>query len=332
MPDGALARVRGVTGVATAVPLTLASADVRFADGRFGPAQVIGLDDATLAGLPPPDPGAAAVDGGGAGALREPDATLVADGGSEGKLQTPIAAADQWPRGGPHLGAPTRPLAAGDEVSVNDARVRVAGRVAALPRFPPRPLLYMSRGNALRVLPLERRRLTFVLATAAPGVAPADLAARIEAETGLRARAADDFEADTVAWNLENSEDVGDVGALLAVALLVGLGVTGVMLYLFTQDNLRHYAVLAAMGAGRRTLVAMVLAQAGACAALGGGVGIGLCAVVAGFVGDFGLPFRLMWFAPLAGGLAVLLVTTLASSVSLWPVLKLQPATVFAAR
>src|SRR5262249_30406304 len=149
---------------------------------------------------------------------------------------------------------------------VNDHHVLVAGRSQTLPRFPPRPLIYTTYSNAMSILPPERLRLTFVLAHAAPGIDPRELAARIEARTGLHARSSDDFKADTVWWYLENSEDVGDMESLIMVAVLVGLGVTGVMLYMFTNENLKYYAVLAAMGASSRTLLAMVFAQAGVCA------------------------------------------------------------------
>src|SRR5262249_37067958 len=146
---------------------------------------------------------------------------------------TPLLAADQWPGGGPRLGVPTRSLAAGDELLVNDRRVTVVGRSEALPRYPPRPLLYATFSNASRILLPERRRLTFVLVTAAPGVTPSDLATRIQTRTGFRARTSDDFKADTVSWFLINSEDVGDIAAMLSLALSVGFGVTGVMLYMF---------------------------------------------------------------------------------------------------
>lgn len=173
MPWWALDRVRSVQGVQSAVPLVLGSAEARFPNGRFQPFQVIGLDDATLAGLPVMRNGARPA------VLRTPDAAAVDPGGTTGKIETPARAADQWPHGAPHLTAPTRELAEGDALLINDRRVRIVGRAEALPRFPPRPLLYMTISEAVRILPPERRRLTFVLATVAPGVAPRDLAARV---------------------------------------------------------------------------------------------------------------------------------------------------------
>lgn len=326
LPAWALARVRGVAGVRWAVPLVLGTAEVRFADGRFQPVQMIGVDDASLAGLPAGLGGASAAD------LRLPDAVIADAGGTSGKLRTPALAADQWPYGRPHLVAPTRELARGDRLLINDHLARVVGRSTALPRFPPRPLLYTTVPNAARLLLPERRRLTFVLASARPGVSAPELAARIAAHTGLRARTAEDFKADTVRWFLANSEDVGDIGAMLILAASVGFGVTGVMLYMFTTENLRQYAVLAAMGATPRRLLTMIFTQAGACALLGTGLGIGLCGIASRLAVAAGYPFRMLWFTPVLGGLMVLLISVAAAALSARPVLKLEPVVVFAGR
>lgn len=326
MPAWALDRVRSVDGVKFAVPLMLGSAEIRFPNGRFQPVQVIGVDDTSLAGAPAQTDGATPL------ALRAPDAVIADPGGTSGKLETPDLNADLWPRGTPHLTAPTRELRKGDELLVNDHRVQVAGRSAGLPRYPPRPMLYTTAKNAMRILLPERRRLTFVLANAVSGVTPHDLAARIEAQTGLRARTTDDFKADTVSWFLTNSEDVGDVAAMLTVAISVGFGVTGVMLYMFTNENLRQYAVLNAMGATPRTLLGMIFVQAGLCGLLGTGLGIGLCGLAGRLAALADYPFRMMWFTPLLGGAMVVLISMVAAAFSARPVLKLQPVLVFAGR
>lgn len=325
LPDSVLPRVRSVAGVAFAVPLVLGQAEARFADGSFQGFQVIGVDDASLAGAPvaaggPPD------------ALRARDAAIVDPGGTDGKLLTPARPEDQWPHDGPHLGAAKRELAAGDELRVNDRRVRIVGRTEREARFPPRPLLYTTRSNALRVLPAEAHSLTFVMVAAREGVAAEALATRIAAGTGLRARTADEFKADTVRWYLVNSEDVGDIAAMLTLAMTIGLGVTGIMLYMFTYENQRHYAVLRALGASASSLVAVVLLQAAVCALLGIGIGLGVCGAAGLLVVELGFPFRMMWFTPLLGVLAVALVSGVAALVSLRPVLKLEPAMVFAGR
>jgi putative ABC transport system permease protein len=326
MRGSALEEVRSVEGVGYAVPLSLGNVDVRFPNGRFQSFQVIGVDDATLAGAP------RLRDGSPPTVLRAPDAVIVDPGGTSGKLETPLLKADQWPHDGVHLDVPTREVKVGDVLLVNGLRIKVAGRSQTVPRFPPRPLMYTSYSNASRVLPPEPNVLTFVLVAVRDGVSARQVARRIGQRTGLRARTSDEFKADTVRWYLMNSEDVGDMGAMLILAMTVGFGVTGVMLYMFTYENLKQYALLKTLGTSRRSLLTMIFVQAGMCALLGTSLGVGLCALIGEGVAVAGYPFRMMWFTPVCGALGVLIVSLAAAAVSIRPVLKLEPGVVFAGR
>lgn len=325
MSETVLQQIRSVKGVAYAVPISLHDIDARFANGRFQRVQLIGVDDATLAGTPlPPDAGSVTL-------LRVPDAVFADAGGTEGKLRSPRYEKDYWPHDGAHLDAPLRNLRAGDELQLNDRRALVTAVTHTLPRFPPRPLLYTTLSNVKRILPSESRYITFVMVSAQPGVAPQALAKRITDTTGFRARTTEQFKADTVRWYLVNSEDVGDMTAMLILAMTVGFGVTGIMLYMFTYENLKQYAVLKAIGASERMLLAMIFVQASASALLGALIGIGACALTGWGIELSGLdyPFRLMWFGPLTGILGVLAVSLTAAAVSVRPVLKLEPGVVF---
>lgn len=327
MPDSALSRVRSVSGVLYAVPMALGTVDARFPNGRFQSLQLIAVDDATLFGLPPLQNGVSPV------VMRTPDAVVVASGGTSGKLQTPTLARDQWPYGQPRMNVPTRALAAGDELRVDEHRVVVRGWAEALPRYPPQPLMYTTFSNAARMLPPKPHLLTFVLAKAAPGVSPRELATRIETQTGLKTRSSADFKKDTVDWLFVNSEDVGDIASMMSIAMLVGLGVTGVLLYMFTGDSLKQYAVLKAMGADSRLLLTMVFVQSGICALIGIGLGLDVCAIVGQIaIVEFDFPFRMMWFTPLFATLVVVAVSIVAAALSARPVLKLEPGVVFAGR
>ncbi len=320
MPSSALARVRGVRGVASAVPITLATTSLRFPDGRFQPMQVIAVDDATLEGIPPLREEDVAT------LLRATGAVVVDDGGSSMKLQTPLRDSNTWSMAWSGREVPRRHLRRGDEVLANDTLVRVAGVSTGLPRYPPRPILFTTRSTAFQFLPPERHRLTFVLVHAARESDPEQLAARIGTLTGLRARTSQQFAADTVRWTLAHSEDTGDAVTMLSIAVLVGFGVTGVMMFLFTSENMKYYAVFAAMGANMRQSLAMILAQTGLCALLGTGLGLGLCVLAGNIFTQAGFPFLLVWFAPLAGVVAVLLVSLAAAAVAAWLLSRMQPA------
>lgn len=327
IPDSALDRVRGIDGVRSAAPLALTTADARLPNGRFQPFQVICVDDVTLSGMPQLNDGVSMA------VMRAPGTVIVDSGGTDGKLETPSLKTDQWPYGQPHLNVPTRELSVGDELLINDHLAVVRGRSQALPRYPPRPLLFTTFSNAARLLMPERHRLTFVLATAGPGISPRELAARVHDRTAFKARSSEDFKADTVRWFLVNSEDVGDIAAMLSMAMSVGFGVTGVLLFMFTNENLKQYAVLKAMGATSRLLLTMILVQAGLCALVGTGLGLGLCGIIGHVAAtQVDYPFRMMWFTLVLGSAMVMLVSLVAALISARPVLKLEPGVVFTAR
>jgi len=325
IPDAALSEVKSVQGVQSAAPLALASADVRFPQGRFQTFQVIAVDDATLAGAPLPD-------GVQASELRGPNAVIVDAGGTSGKLQTALKKSDQWPHRGVRLDVPTRELTRGDALLLHDHLVQVIGRSETLPRYPPRPLMFTTLANAQRILHSERHMTTFIMVKAIAGVSTTELAARIAQQTGLRARTSSAFKNDTVRWYLINSEDVGDIAAMLILAMTIGFGVAGIMLYMFTFESLKQYAVLKAMGTTPRVLLRMITVQALVCALLGTGLGLGVCGIAGEIVVRLGYPFRMMWFTPLIGITGVVVVCLAAAVLSARPVLKLQPAVVFSGR
>jgi putative ABC transport system permease protein len=308
-------RVRSVAGVADANVLALGTADARLPDGRLQPIDLIGLDDATLAGAP------RVGDEPGASLLRSPDAAIVDAGGAD---DDKLATHDRSGVG------PARPLRKGDELLIADHHVLVAGVSRGLARFPPRPLLYMSWSNAARVLPVERLRTSFVIVRAEPGVDPRALAGAIERRTGYMAYDRYDFEAATVRWFLATSEDVGDIATMLTIAVAIGFGFTAVMLYIFTAEHLRQYAMLTALGAPPAMLRRMVLAQAGTAGLLGTGIGLGLCVIAGLLAGSAGLPFRMMWWALAGCALLNALACLGAALLSMRPVLRLEPARVFA--
>ncbi len=323
MSDNSLNLVKSVQGVNYAVPLYLGDVTARFANGHFQSFQMIGVDDATLSGMPKPTNAL------GRNALRLPQSVIVDNGGTEGKLQTPIKEKDQWSSDGAHIDAPTRKLHFGDELLIDDRSVMVSGVSHTIPRFPPHPLLYTSLSNFKRLTPSQNKRITFIMVAPAKGVDSATLAQKISQQTGLKAITADAFKKETVLWFFVNSEDVGDMVNMVVLAMLVGFGVTGVMLYMFTYENLKQYAVLKAIGASNEMLSKMVFFQALIGVLLGVGIGVGLSSIVSELIASSTFPFRMMWFAPLFGFLGVLIVSVTATVISIKPVLKLEPFVVF---
>lgn len=323
MPDTAIDRVRSVRGVDHASRISVGSASARLPHGRFLTVDVIGVDDASLAGLPFSVPADVA------SRLRGPDCVLADPAGTRGQLVIPAAAADTWSRGAPKLDAHTREPRDGDEIHVNDSAVRIRGMIAGSPRFNPQPTLYTTYSNASRILPPLRHRLTFVLASVAPGEDPARVARAIEAATSLRARTRSEFKHDTVLWFLTNAEFVSHVGVIVTFASMVGLAITALMLYMFTRENARYYATLMAIGATTRRMASMVIAQAAFAGFIGFGLGLGSCTLIGSALATTGFPFRIMPYTPAAVGALSLAITCLSALLSVRAILSVEPAAVF---
>jgi putative ABC transport system permease protein len=321
MSNASLGLVRGVKGVDYAMPLYLGDVTARFPNGHFQSFQTIGVDDALLSGAPKS-----------ANMLRLPDSIIVDSGGTRSKLQTALHKKDMWSYDGSHLHVPTRALQYGDELLINDKRVIIGGVSKTIPRFPPRPLIYTTLSNFKRLIPGEKRYITFIMVRNEKGITPQALVQNISKETGLKAITSDAFKKETVLWFLINSEDVGDMVNMVILAMLVGFGVTGVMLYMFTYENIKQYAVLKAMGASNKQLTNMVFTQAFIGVVVGSGIGIGVCAILGQSIVSVDFPFRIMWFAPLLGFLGVLIVSITAAMISVRPVLKMELGIVFSSR
>ncbi len=318
MSDGSLSLVRGVKGVAYATPLYLGDVTARYGDGNFQKFQAIGVDDATLSGAPRSK-----------NRLRLPDSVIIDSGGTSGKLQTPLYKKDMWSYDGSHLHATTRELHFGDKLLINDKRAIVADVSHTIARFPPRPLLYTTASNFKRLIPSAKRYTTFIMVRSERGVDAKELAKTISKQTGLKAITSQRFKKETVLWYLINSEDVGDMVNMVVLAMLVGFGVTGVMLYMFTYENIKQYAVLKAMGASNKQLRDMVFTQAFIGVIAGSGIGIAIAALIGVSISGSDFPFRMMWFAPLFGFLGVLIVSITAAMISVRPIVKMEPAIVF---
>ena len=119
-------------------------------------------------------------------------------------------------------------------------------------------------------------------------------------------------------------------GIAVALGFLVGTAIAGMTFYNFTLDNLKYFAALKAMGASNGTLLVMVVFQALLVGGIGFGLGTGMAAGFGSLVGGrTELAFRLPWQILTGTACAIAIICTFASLLSLWKVVRLEPAVVF---
>src|SRR5260370_158742 len=156
--------------------------------------------------------------------------------------------------------------------------VRSVGIAEASPPFASLPVMHTRYTEAVGFVGRERTQLSFLIARPAPGVTPKELTARIEKQTGLRARTTREFMWDCVRYYLRNTGIPVNFGITIGVALVVGTVVAGQTFYLFTVDNLKQFGALKAIGVTNLRLTGIILLHAFSVGVLGFALGTGMAA------------------------------------------------------
>ncbi|HEX5009512.1 MAG TPA: ABC transporter permease [Planctomycetota bacterium] len=313
LQDTELYRVRGVEGVAWALPLYKGLLKARLPSGTFQNCIVVGLDDATLMGGP------AEMLQGSLADLRRADGVIVDENGARGKLARKPAGPD----------GPSVPLAVGDTLELNDHRAIVVGICRVSRTFQSQPVVYTTYSRATQFAPRERKLLSFVLARTAAGQDAHTVSARIEAATGLKALPRDEFKHMTMEYYLKYTGIPINFGVAVVLGFIVGLAIAGQTFFNFTLDNLKHFGALKAMGAGNGLLLRMILMQAAVVGAIGYGVGVGTAALVGFLTRNSELAFYMPWQLLLVSAGAVTFICLLSAGLAIRKVIRLEPAIVF---
>jgi putative ABC transport system permease protein len=299
-----LQRVRSVPGVAWAQPLISTNqAIAEMPNGSFYRVQLIGIDRSTLTGRPPEMLAGNLTD------LRLPDSVF---------LET--ANRDRLPDVSP-----------GTVLRINDRRARVIGICRARGNLLSLPILYASYANAKRILPENRRPLSYILVKVKAGTSAEAVRSAISGLPNVHAYFTDEFRWVTMKYIMFHTSVGTNFAVTVGLGILVGLGVSLAGFNQFTADYLPHFAMLKAVGTRSHTSVRMVLLQAGTAGLISYGIGIGAAGLLvlltlrpeAGLVALF--PWQLM-----VGGLVpLLLCISLGSLLNLPRVLRVDPALLF---
>ncbi|WP_265587724.1 ABC transporter permease [Sphingomicrobium arenosum] len=306
MPSTALERVRGVPGVKWAVPHLRAGAAIRTPEGDLEGVTVIGVDDTTLIGLPEK-----MIEGDRA-LLAAPDTVFIDD----------VGATRLFPEGHDFIG---------ERLELNDRRAVIRGVTDNIPTFTSQVTLTTRYSNALGYVPGQRNRMSFILVKAAAGEDPLSVAARIEEQTGLRARTRDQFARDGIDFIIENTGIPLNFGITVGLGFIVGVAIVGLTFSLFIRDNIKQFGALKAIGVHNGKIRAMVAAQAGMVGVIGYGLGLlGAALFIQAFSGNPTFKgFYTPWQIPVISLVSVSFIIMITGWVALRGVLKTEPAAVF---
>jgi putative ABC transport system permease protein len=220
-------------------------------------------------------------------------------------------------------------LRVGDQVEINEQRVRVAGISQGVRGFTTVPYVFTSYRAAQILDPFARDRTAFIVARVSPGSDPHEVAARLREirDVDVYTRAQYSWKT-RLYWTWETGIGVG-FGLTVLMAIIVGVVIVSQTIYSATIEHLREFGTLKAIGATNRDVYLIILKQALINALIGYAIGLALTLLAVRLLGVTGtvlvIPFELM---AAVFGLTVAMCAT-ASVVSVRKALSVDPLVVF---
>ncbi|HYE62509.1 MAG TPA: ABC transporter permease [Phycisphaerales bacterium] len=305
LSDQKVGRVRSVPGVEWAEPFFNAWAVVELKNGDFKRVQLMGVPRTTLVGRP------AVVTRGRIEDLWIPDAIMVDENSA------------------PMLGNPE----IGDVLKMNDRRALVVGFCKAKRGFESNAIVYTTFDRAQEYSPVGRKRTSYILVKVKPDADVATVQAEINRIADVAAFTPQEFRKRSIEFIVTATGIGVNFGITITLGFVVGVLLSASVFYQFTLENLRHFAVLRAMGTQTRALVGMVLVQALVVAVVGYGIGAGVAGAFAimsqKIESDLATYFP--WQLLVGSFFATLFTIGVGSLLSLRRVLRINVGTVFGA-
>lgn len=219
-----------------------------------------------------------------------------------------------------------------EEVEINGRRAAIAGQTSGFSNFIGCPYVFTSFTNAARYSGLSAEDGMNVLVRVQPGhdaqVVQRALRARLpEVDVWTR----EEFSRQSrIFWVVET----GAGGGILMAALLgfiIGAVIASQQIYATTMENIEEFATLKALGASRRFVIRVLLAQAMASGIAGCLVGVAATFPLVGVAQRFVSWIYTPWWLPFVMVPPSLVMCAVAALTSVRAALRIDPARVFRA-
>jgi putative ABC transport system permease protein len=311
LKDTDLYRVRGVDGVAWAVPLYYGTIQARLRNGVFQTCVLVGIDDATLIGAPPVMLQGKPED------LRIDGAVIVDAVGASSKLSSYSKEYGKVP------------LQVGDRMELNDNRAIVTGICSVSRTFQSQPVLYTTYSRATTFVPAQRKLLSFVLAHSKQGYDPKEVCRNITSATGFAAYTKQEIQHLNLIYYMKYTGIFINFGVAIILGFIIGTAIAGQTLYNFTLDNLPFFGIFKAMGSDNTLLAKMVMLQAVFVSCIGWGIGMGTAALFGLLSAHTEISFCMPLWLYFSSAASILFIIMITAFICIRRVVRVDPAIVF---
>lgn len=306
MPEGYLDIVRSIPNIEWAVPLNVMDIPVVTPSGGFEVAHLYGIDDATLIGAPLQIIKGNILD------LRRPGGVIVDIYSAEGSLATVLPDGKKVP------------LKIGDSFEINNRRAVVVGICKITQGFYPQPIVFTALSQFHLFTSNTTKSIQFIAAKTVPHADVKEVLKKINSFPFLNGLTSNELK-----WRMAKSFlQTGiliNFGLSVALGIIIGFSIAGQMFYIMTLNNLKHYALVKALGGNQQLISRMILVQVGLVGIIGYLLGTGATILWGIAIRDTSLAFYFPWELLIFTAVIALLICLFTAGLSINRVLGADP-------
>lgn len=305
MPKEYLQYVKSIPNIEWAVPINYLSLPLTTEAGEFTIADIYGIDDQTLVGMPK-------LIEGNVQDLHKEGGVILDSRSAEDLLATTLPNGEK------------KPLKLGDAFEINGHRAFIAGIAKTTPGFLPQPIIFMLNDHVHKFS--GTNRIQYIAAKTQKGADVEEVINQINLNKNvlgltskqLKSRMANHFLKTGILINY---------GISVALGVIIGFSIAGQIFYIMTLHNLSYYALIKALGGTEKMILKMILFQATVVGVIGYILGTAATLLWGFQTRNTTLAFEYPWELLIVTGLFAVLICAFIASLSIKKVFKLDPHT-----
>lgn len=305
MPKNYLQYVKSIPNIEWAVPVTHLLMPLTTTAGTFTVAEVYGIDDKTLVGMPK------LLEGNVQDLYR--DGGIILDSDSADNLLATIL-----PNG------KKVPLKLGDTLEINGHRAVIAGIAKTTPGFFPQPIVFMINSQVQQFS--GTNRIQYIVAKTRKDVDIREVLNQINLNKNMLGLTSKQLE-DRMATHFLETGILINYGISVALGMIIGFSIAGQIFYIMTIHNLSYYALIKALGGTEAMILKMILFQAILVGIIGYILGTGLTLLWGFAIKNTTLTFEFPWQLFIFTGFSAMIICAFIAFLSVRKIFRLDPHT-----
>lgn len=308
MPKEYLQYVRSTPNIEWAVPVNYLLLPLKTTSGKYEVAEVYGIDDQTLIGMPK-------LLKGNIEDLYREGAVIIDSNAAENLLATILPDGKK------------NPLKIGDELEINGSRAVIVGIGKTTPGFLPQPIIFALHSQVPQFS--GSNRIQYIAAKARKGADIQQILKQINSNKNVLGLTRKQLES-RIANHFLKTGILINYGISILLGMIIGFSIAGQIFYINTIQNLGYYALIKALGGTEKIILKMILFQALVVGIVGYILGTGVTLLWGFAIKNTTLTFEFSGALFLFTGSVAIIICTFISFLSIKKVFKVDPHTILA--